>query len=500
MTDTTADAEKPHARLRNWWRRHAIATVDHIEVIRRVQEEAVWSPRYLFMILMSAGIALLGLLLSSPAVVIGAMLISPLMGPIIGVGFSLALFDFDDLRRSASAMAFGAVIAVLFSALIVALSPIQTVTPEIAARTRPNLFDLLVALFSALAGTYAMIRGKSGTIVGVAIATALMPPLAVVGFGLATWNRAVFGGALLLFITNLFTIALSATAMARIYGFGSHLSPSQTRWQGGLLVATFVALSIPLALTLRQIAWEAVAARQAREIVRSQFPDNARLTEIDLDYAARPLFIRAEVLTPDLLENANTKVKQKLSDALERPVDIEIYQVRIGDAERDAERAELAAAQASEATRLRDQQIAALLNRLATVAGVPEQAITLDRVNQRAMVTAAPLSGATMETYRDLERRVAAGMKDWNITLIPPAAPLPPVRIVDNAPDDDALDTAAWAQARIHAPLGVAGGTAKEADMVLERLQQRNVHARRGDSRGNLRLVWLAPDSADTDQ
>ena len=66
------------------------------------------------------------------------------------------------------------------------LSPLQTVTPEIAARTQPNLFDLFVALFSALAGAYAMIRGREGTIVGVAIATALMPPLAVVGFGLAT--------------------------------------------------------------------------------------------------------------------------------------------------------------------------------------------------------------------------------------------------------------------------------------------------------------------------
>ena len=83
------------------------------------------------------------------------------------------------------------------------ISPIQTVTEEIAARTQPNLFDLLVALFSALAGSYAVIRGREGTIVGVAIATALMPPLAVVGFGLATLNWTVFGGALGLFIPNL---------------------------------------------------------------------------------------------------------------------------------------------------------------------------------------------------------------------------------------------------------------------------------------------------------
>ena len=130
------------------------------------------------MTMMSAGIAVLGLLLSSPAVVIGAMLISPLMNPILGLGFSLALFDFAELRRSLSALAIGATAALLFTAFIVLVSPLKAPTAEILARTRPNLFDLLVALFAALAGTFAIIRGRGETIVGVAIATALMPPLA----------------------------------------------------------------------------------------------------------------------------------------------------------------------------------------------------------------------------------------------------------------------------------------------------------------------------------
>lgn len=214
-----------------WWRGTVVASVDHAEVLEKVRGEAAWNGRYVFMVLMSAGIAVLGLLLSSPAVVIGAMLISPLMGPIIGLGFGLATFDGDEIRRSGMALALGTVIAVGFTALLVLLSPLQNVTSEIAARTRPNLFDLLVALFSALAGAYAMIRGREGTVVGVAIATALMPPLAVVGFGLATWNGTVFGGALLLFLTNLITIAISAAVIARLYGFGSALSPKQTMLQ-----------------------------------------------------------------------------------------------------------------------------------------------------------------------------------------------------------------------------------------------------------------------------
>ena len=495
-TETVRNAS-PLRRLITWWHRHAVLTVDHVDVISKVHEEAVWSPRYLFMILMSAGIALLGLLLSSPAVVIGAMLISPLMGPIIGVGFALALFDFAELKRSATALALGALIAVLFTALIVALSPIQTVTSEIAARTRPNLFDLLVALFSALAGSYAMIRGKSGTIVGVAIATALMPPLAVVGFGLATWNGAVFGGALLLFVTNLITIALSATVMARIYGFGAHLSPSQTRWQGTLLIATFVILAVPLAVALRQIAWETVAARQARDVVRAQFTGNTRLSAIDLDYSATPLAVRAEVLTPDLVADANTKAATRLAELLDRPVDVEIYQVRVGSTAREAETAQLAAAQASDSARAQDRQAALLIARLATVAGVAEDAVTLDRTNHRALVTAAALPGATIASYRALEQRVAASAEGWTITLVPPAAALPPIPFIDGTPDPAALDTTAWAHARIRAPIGVAGGTTAEAEAVLVGLRDRTIPADRATPGGPLRLIWLAPTTAD---
>ena len=199
---------------------------------------------------MSAGIAILGLLLSSPAVVIGAMLLSPLMNPIIGTGFSLATGDADWLRRCGKALLAGSAFAILFCALIVFVSPLQTVTEEIAARTRPNLFDLLVALFSALAGSYAVIRGREGTIVGVAIATALMPPLAVVGFGLATFNWTVFGGALGLFITNLVTIGLTAAIMARLYGFQSDLTHRQSRFQSLGIIAIFLALAVPLGLMI----------------------------------------------------------------------------------------------------------------------------------------------------------------------------------------------------------------------------------------------------------
>ena len=152
----------PHHALLDWWRTHAVAEVEHQDVNERVHEDAGWSSRYLFNTAMSAGIAILGLLLSSPAVVIGAMLISPLMGPIIGLGFSLATADAHQIKRAGVALFAGSLFAILFCAALVLISPLQNVTSEIAARTRPNLFDLVVALFSALAGSYATIRGRAG--------------------------------------------------------------------------------------------------------------------------------------------------------------------------------------------------------------------------------------------------------------------------------------------------------------------------------------------------
>ncbi len=288
----------PASPFGTWWRDHVVKAVDHRSVITHLHDEAIWSGRFAFMTLMSAGIAVLGLLLSSPAVVIGAMLISPLMGPILGLGFGLALFDFAEIRRALLSLIVGVVLAVLFCALIVLVSPLQTVTNEIAARTRPNLFDLGVAIFSGLAGTYATIRGRQGAIVGVAIAVALMPPLAVMGFGLATLNLPILWGASFLFLTNLMAIGFSAAVLARIYGFAGRLSPRQTWLQVLLVLGTLAALAVPLGLALRQIAWEAVASGQARQTIAAQFDENARVSQLVVDYDADPIRVRAVVFTP----------------------------------------------------------------------------------------------------------------------------------------------------------------------------------------------------------
>ncbi|ABC64464.1 DUF389 domain-containing protein [Erythrobacter litoralis] len=479
------------ANLRKWWREAVIDDVDQNEVLEGTRSESLYTPRYVFMICMSAGIAVLGLLLSSPAVVIGAMLLSPLMSPIIGAGFALATGDFDWLRRCSRALLYGSVIAILFCAAIVFISPLQTVTTEIAARTRPNLFDLLVALFSALAGAYAVIRGKMGTIVGVAIATALMPPLAVVGFGLATFNWTVFGGSLMLFVTNLVTIMLTAALMARFYGFQTRLSQKQTRVQDvGMLVA-FIALAIPLGLSLQTITWEARATNQIKAVIEEAFVENARINQLEIAFDSDPMRIETSVFTPEFERSAESEVARRLERILDRPVAIEIDQFRVGTDPGAAEQAQLEQARAEEQARASAERIRNLAERLALVAGVPIEEVTLDRDNRRALADARSLPGLGWEGYRALERRAAADMEGWDVRLRPPVAPLPDIPLEDGALGETGTDTLGlvrWAASRTRLPLTLTG-RGEALQNAAQQLREAGIEVRTRDDGPRDRIV-----------
>ena len=445
---------------REWWREEVVGRTDHAATIARVRGESLLTSRYIFMTAMSAGIAILGLLLSSPAVVIGAMLLSPLMNPIIGTGFALATGDAAWLRRCGRALAVGCGLAVLFCALIVVSSPLQTVTEEIASRTRPNLFDLLVALFSALAGGYAVIRGREGTIVGVAIATALMPPLAVVGFGLATLNWTVFGGALGLFITNFVTIALTAAVMARFYGYRSGLSERQSRLQSMAIVLVFIALAIPLGFSLRTIAWEANGQRIVNQEVKDAFGNKARADQPVVNWDAEPVTVTASVFTPEFRTNANVEVAKRLEERLGTPVVVTIDQYRVGTDPGAAEQAALAQARAKEAAEATERQIAALGDRMALIAGVKRKDVMLDRENRIVMATARTLPGLSLAGYRELEGRVSAEAPGWTVMLRPPTLPLPAITLEEGKPDDRGAASMAlvdWAARRTGNRVELAG-------------------------------------------
>ena len=488
------------AALRRTWRQKIVDSVDQVAVLDKLDEESRMSARFVFMTLMSAAIAVLGLLLSSPAVVIGAMLLSPLMGPILGAGFALVVGDALELRACAKTLFYGTVLAIAITALIVFLSPVQTVTQEIASRTRPNLFDLFVALFSALAGAYAMIRGRDGTIVGVAIATALMPPLAVVGFGLATFNWTVFGGALLLFTTNLTTIALSAAVTARFYGFSTAMTKKQTRLQVLGIIGVFAVLAIPLSIALRQIAWETNATRQAQAVIKNAFPTTARVTQIDLDNTHGDPVVTATILTPKFVDQADAKVATALATTLGRRFDVKIDQFRVGTDPGAAEAAELAAARAQEQTEASNRQVSALLQSLALVSGAKADDIIVDRAHRRVIVNANPIPGASLDTYRTLERRVAADYPDWQLSMRPPALPLPDVAFKEDVPDAAAIALIAWAGPRIGAPVELTGEAERTALVREALLAQgcRDIVMTRGRG-ATVTTRWAAPDRVSTE-
>ena len=163
-------------------------------------------------------IASIGLNMNSTAVIIGAMLISPLMGVIMAIGYGIATYDTAYVRKSFLKLLFQIGFCILTSTIYFYISPISTASSELLARTEPTIWDVLIALFGGLAGIIGITRKeKSNVIPGVAIATALMPPLCTAGYGIATHSLKFFSGALYLFCINGVFICLSTFYSFKIY-------------------------------------------------------------------------------------------------------------------------------------------------------------------------------------------------------------------------------------------------------------------------------------------
>jgi len=155
-------------------------------------------------------IASVGLNVNSTAVIIGAMLISPLMSPIVGAGFALAIYDFDLLKKSGKNLLIATIVSLAVASIYFYISPFKEAQSELLARTSPNIYDVLIAFFGGLVGVIALTRVEKGNPVpGVAIATALMPPLCTAGYGLAIGNFSYFFGAFYLYTINCFFICIS---------------------------------------------------------------------------------------------------------------------------------------------------------------------------------------------------------------------------------------------------------------------------------------------------
>jgi uncharacterized hydrophobic protein (TIGR00271 family) len=200
----------------------AISRVDHNGVIKELTGRADLSGGYLLMITFSCLVALLGLLVNSVAVVIGAMLISPLMGPIFTSGLSFSMGDLRLARKVLKIIVVSVILSVLVAAFFTFISPLKEPTQEIISRTRANIYDLLIAAFAGAAGAYALCTRVNYPFVttGVAVATAVIPPLSVVGYGIGTGQTAIALGGFFYFLPTCLPSSSVPSSFFIFSGFG----------------------------------------------------------------------------------------------------------------------------------------------------------------------------------------------------------------------------------------------------------------------------------------
>jgi len=229
---------------------------------------AIPSGSFCLMLVLSSAIATFGLLANSAAAVIGAMIISPLIQPTIGIAYAMVMANRRLLKQSSLTAVLGIIITVVTALLVARLIGLRTLNPEIMSRTDPSLIDLGIALGAGFAGAFAYTRQSvADTLPGTAVAVALAPPLGVVGIGLATWHMALIQGASILFLTNFVGIIFSGGLVFVFHGYGTIAKARQ-----GLMVTIFalLLLGLPLGYRMRHLLASSNVRSNVENLVRHQ--------------------------------------------------------------------------------------------------------------------------------------------------------------------------------------------------------------------------------------
>lgn len=289
----------------------------------------------LWVLIFAIFIASLGLNTNSTAVIIGAMLISPLMGPIIGMGYSMGVYDFNLLKESLRNFLFMVVVSLITSAVFFTLPLITSTQSELLARTQPTTYDILIALFGGLAGMVAQTRKeRTGTVIpGVAIATALMPPLCTVGYGLATFQFRFMLGALYLFTINSIFIALASFIVTRVMKYQAigELEPAKLKRLKNAMVAVIIIITLPSILIAISIIQRSSFETNYRNFVNEAFKyDNTFVVESKYEYNANPRkqsVIEVRLFGEPLSDNVINNIRGQMSGVYHLPkVDLVVRQ------------------------------------------------------------------------------------------------------------------------------------------------------------------------------
>ena len=263
---------------------------------RSLWRSAEPSSNYFTLLFLSGVISTMGLLAGSTATIIGAMIVAPLMGPITGIAFSLSVGNRRLLKRSGVSLLLGCLLTVITAYLFANIFDLNSLNQEVTSRIKPTLIDLVIALAAGAAGSFAKTRrGVADALPGVAIAVALVPPLSVIGIGLALPSDTVTLGATILFITNLVGIIFSGVLVFVWQEYGS-----LTRAKNGLLMAalTLTVLAIPLGLSLKDLVVEAKTRSLVSSLIRRRtvtFSEtDIRRLQVDVDDGQLMVFLEVQ--------------------------------------------------------------------------------------------------------------------------------------------------------------------------------------------------------------
>lgn len=293
------------------------ATEEFKELYQLLRDNATTSSAFLMLMTLSTLLASIGLFANSAPVIIGAMILAPMMAPIISLSMALTRQDSSLMTKSIASLTTGLFVALGFAALASFIMPMEVVTSEIAARLSPNLLDLAVAIISGIAGAYAHARVDAAkSLAGVAIAVALVPPLAVTGIGLGWFDLNVAGGAFLLFLTNFAGIVFSAALTFLALGFAPF-----TRAKKGLAIALLAVtvVSIPLAFSFMRWSEEAhIVQRLQGQSFEFLLVRSVRVQSVE------PLVLSLQLVSSHAVNDAQLdQLKDQIIQQLGKPLQLE---------------------------------------------------------------------------------------------------------------------------------------------------------------------------------
>jgi len=287
-------------------------------IIENVKDDGDFSSARFWTLVFAIGIASVGLNINSIPVIIGAMLISPLMGPIVSMGLALSIYDWGLLRRSLRNMLILTGISIGISALYFALSPITNAQSELLARTQPTIFDVLIAVFGGLAGFIGISRVKQNNVIpGVAIATALMPPLCTVGYGIGTLQMQFVFGAFYLFLINSIFICLSALLVASYLKLPKHEYPDEAKKKkvNRIITTIIIVIILPAAYTAYTFVQQNNFNQHSETFIQRVFTEQGHVVIYkNIEYTRTDKVIELAFLAEHFTEEQIQSFKERLVD------------------------------------------------------------------------------------------------------------------------------------------------------------------------------------------